>query len=755
MVQLGIRRLLWPAALVVMVLVSPAAVPAAASTSTGSPTAWPVENLGEPVHKTLSNEQAIGVAPDGTPEAFFLAQGNNSDETAEFAAVDLRSRQTLFDTRLPAGYGGHVKFSPAEGNVYIGAGAELYRFRPGTTTIEDLGTTLAGEQIWSMAVAANGLVWGGTYPGGDIFSYDPQTRSIHNYGQALSGETYITALEPAGATVYFGTQPDARLGELNPSTGQVTPIALPAQYQNQAGDVPVLQLRGGRLFVDVSAAVSAALVWDVATRSWVDTIPDFSGSAVSPVDPSNSDFVYFRVSAGNVVRYSLSTFARQALPWAPNAFPGDFAWVDLADPNFPGLTLMFTYYTNCRIYGYNFTTGKTYYLEPKVQGAGDPLIVLGEGPNGNVYAGGFQTPPGMGMWDPDKGAWQLLTGSGQVEGYGSYNGNLVFGRYPQGTLYYDDLSRPWSSGTNPGPPVAIGDDQNRPVAFTQVGDQVAVGSVPVSGRLGGDISLWNPTSGAIQVYSDPIANQTPASLVTAGGLVWGGTSINGGYGVSSTTTSAQLFAWDPSSHTVVFSMTPFQNAANVTGLALDGAGHLWGLADSTLFEFDLAGRTIMRSEPLASTVDQSMYGIEHHVLFDAGRLFATTDGQLFHVDTVTWKAQALTGSANTLVQDRYGQLYFIHAASYVYRYDLPRAVFTPVVSASVQRTPGSASVVRLTAGEPNGPGISEIDYRVGDGDWQLYHQPFAVLGRQTVAYRAVDRAWSASQVETVSTGDGN
>lgn len=628
----------------------------------------PVDNLGEPVHKTLSTYQAIGADKDGNPQAYFVSMGNYSDENAEFSAVDLRTQKTVFDTRVPDGYAGEPVYSPVDGNVYIAMSdvSGFYKYTPGAAQLDSIDiSAIADQRIWSMAVGPDGTVWMGTYPSGDIVSYQPTTGTLHNYGQMLPNQTYITALQPTADGVYFGTQPDTELGFLDTATGTATQIPLPSQYQGQAGKIGMLALRGSRLFVGVAAVFNGALVWDVSSKQWVATIADFSGSAVSDPDPSNPNAVYFRIAAGNIVRFHLDTLTRDVLSWAPNAFPGAFDWVDLASSDYPGETLMFTYYTSCRIYGYNFTSNKSYYLQPTVEGSGDQLIALGEGPDGNVYAGAYLTPPGMGQWDPDKSTWTLLTGSGQVEGYGSYKGNLVFGRYPQGALYYDDLSKPW----NPGTPVNIGSEQNRPVAFVDMGDQVAVGSVPESGRLGGAITLWQPETGALQVFRNVIQDQTPVSMVLDHGLLWGGTSIHGGYGIDPSTTSATLFAWDPVTHKTVYQSNPFPKATNISGLVLDRHGHLWGIADSTLFEFDVAHHRLLFKKTLYSTVDGSFYGLEHQLVFAHGRLYGTTDGRLFEVIGRSVRTM-FTGSATNLTKDRYDNLYFVNNSSYVYRYRL-------------------------------------------------------------------------------------
>jgi hypothetical protein len=612
----------------------------------------------------------IGETTSGDPEAYFLNLGNYSDQTAEFVAVDLKSKKTVLDTRVPSGYSNNgLVYSRVDAGVFMatGHGSDLYEYRAGGTLVTDLGPTVAGQTISSLAAGPDGKIWGGTYPGGDIFCYDPVTGEVRDYGQAVASETYVTALLPTASGVYFGTQPDTDFGELDPGTGAVTQIPLPAAYAGQAGKVGGLSMAGTRVFVAIEANVNAALVWDTVSQSWVATISPFSDDTVSPPDPDDPDYVYYRGASG-IVRYDIATLTGTSLSWAPNAIPGGWAWVSLGGTSYPGQTLMFTYYADDRVYGDNLRTNAAYRLQPTVQGSGDQLICLGAGPDGDIYAGAFLTPPGMGQWSPVKSSWSLLPGSGQVEGYGTYDGDLVFGRYPQGSLYYDDTSKGW----HPSAPAAIGDNQNRPVAFAQVGSVEAVGSVPVSGRLGGDISRWDPATGAITVYHDPVPGQTPVSLVAHDGLLWGGTSIDGGYGVKPTATSGELFAFDPGTGKVVFQLQPKQGAVNVSGLALDASGDLWGLADSTLFEFSLSTRRIVREEALASKVDGSMYGIEHKIVFADGRLFATTDEKLFQVDTVSWKAQTLyNGPASDLTHDRSGRLYFVQEPSYVYRYDPP------------------------------------------------------------------------------------
>ena len=58
----------------------------------------PIRDLGEPIIRVLSQVQTFGQGPNGEPQVYFAAQGN-AETTAEFAAVNVRSKETIF--RVP------------------------------------------------------------------------------------------------------------------------------------------------------------------------------------------------------------------------------------------------------------------------------------------------------------------------------------------------------------------------------------------------------------------------------------------------------------------------------------------------------------------------------------------------------------------------------------------------------------------------------------------------------------------------------
>jgi hypothetical protein len=108
----------------------------------------PIVDLGEPVHKTQALSSAIGKGPNGEPQAYFFVEGNPTTN-GEFAVVDMRTRQTVLDVRIPSGNTSSrtMSVSPVDGAVYFATDdtADLSRYRPGTDQVE-LSAKLSPDQ---------------------------------------------------------------------------------------------------------------------------------------------------------------------------------------------------------------------------------------------------------------------------------------------------------------------------------------------------------------------------------------------------------------------------------------------------------------------------------------------------------------------------------------------------------------------------------------------------------------------------------
>lgn len=731
----------------------------AAVEADGPSTDGPITDLGEPVHKTQVLSSAIGEGPDGEPLGYYVASGNPTT-TAEFTVVDLRTNENVLQTRVPYGNSSQRTLgqSPVDGTIYFATSdiSHLYRYVPGAAEVEYLGPAPEGQRVWSVAVGQDDTVWFGTYPGGRLYSLDPETGDITDHGQAAAGEQYIEAIAPAGDTVYVGTQSNAKLLEFDRATGEFSEIAMPDGHA--ATNVTAIDLRQNLLFV----SSDGMHVLDLGTGQWIDSFPGAS-ARVSPVGPDDPTGVYLRLD-GEITRYDLETGELTGTGWAPNATPEAWAWID-RDGTGPWLAL--TYWNEGRTYGYNLATKKGSYQVPDLFGAGAQIISLGTGPDGNVYTGAYLSPPGMGRYNPDEEGFDLLPGTSQVEGFGTYGDQLVFGRYPQGALYHYDTTKPWENGTNPDDMLPIGDEQSRPQAFVDISDTipgtVAVASVPTGGRHGGAITLWQPDEGTHEVYRHVIENQTPVSLVEHDGILLGGTSIQGGYGIDPVTEEARLFAWDPETAETLWDLSPVPGEPTVSGLTLDADGDLWGIAgNATVFEFDLETRETIRTIHIAPETDPDAdadrYGDDHRLLVDHGRLFGSSANRLFVIDQITEEVTVLAGgdsdeaadSLHELARDRYGDLYYVGAGTHLMRYTMPDDVTAPEVSATVRPAEPRHTAVVFLGAEDDTSDNPTVHVRVDGGEWTEYSRPIVVRRGQHLEYRAIDDAWNSTPVQTYS-----
>lgn len=758
----AVRRLLILSAAAALTgsLAATAPIQAPASAASGD-TSEPAEqesvaDLGEPVHKTQTLSSATGTGPDGEPLGYYLVEGNPTTN-AEFTVMNLRTGENVLQTRLPHGTASQrtLAQSPADGTVYFGTSevSHLYRYTPGGDELEYLGDMPDGQRVWEMAVDEQGTPWIGTYPGGQLFSMDPDTGELTDHGQALAGEQYIKAIEPAGDTIYLGTESNAHLVAFDRESGEFTDLETPEEHT--ATNIEALNLHGDLLFMG-SADMH---VLDTSSGEWVDHLLSAS-PRVSPPAPDDEDGVYLRLG-GEVHRYDLQTLEATGTGWAPNATPESWAWTDLDDTG-PWLTM--TYWNEGRTYAYNPATQETYYQVPDLLGAGAQIISLGTGPQGDIFTGAYLSPPGMGRFDPDTEQFELLAGSGQIEGYGTFGDTLVFGRYPQGSLWHYDPAEPWETGTNPAEPLEIGDGQSRPQAFvelTSMPGTVAVGSVPTGGQHGGAITLWQPDEGTHEVYRHVVTDQTPVALIEQGDLLIGGTSIEGGYGIDPVTDEAVLFAFDPVSGQNLWQSVPVPGAPTISALAFDDQGHLWGIAGGgTIFEFDVEERQTVRTIELDAQAEADRYGNAERLLIDNGRIFGSAANQLFVLDPITEEVTTLHGGPSTdpaervheLAQDRRGDLYVVGASTRLLRWEMPEDDTAPEVAASVQPAnpgPGRSALVRLSAQDDQDE-RPVIDYRVDGGQWSTYTRAIQLERGQSIDYRAIDQAWNSSQVQTVS-----
>lgn len=625
-----------------------------------------VTDLGTPIHNVAANSAVYATAADGHEVAYLGLNGS----PAIVAELDAHTGALLDQTTLPGASGVWALAVAPDGTVYAGtySNGALYRWVPGTGAAISLGAPLPGETYtWDLTTDEQGNVYGATYPSGKVFRYNPVSTQVRDYGQLAADSQYARSIAWSQGKIYvgLGTQ-RAHLVELDPNSGATTEIGLPAPAASAS---MVYDLDAARQFLFVRTAdASDLVVYDLAKQRWVADLDAAAGNGVSPPGPDNK--IYY-INGGTLTSYDLRTGVVQATGFTDLFSARGFGWVHLDTGDYPGNTLVSADFVG-RLRLYNPMTGAHTVIESAAPTQPTTLHSTAIGPDGRVYVTGYQSG-GFSVYDPATGASsQYPRGTvGQAEGMFTAFNRLWLGIYPGANLLEFDPGQPFDYGTNPSQPFSLtGDEQDRPFAFTAVGDRLAVGTVPVYGKLGGALALYQPGTDALEVHRNVVTDQSITTLTSIGETVFGGTSVYGGLGMPPSAQDGVVFAWDAASGTKLWQTTPVPGERAITALVTGPDGNLWGASVGVLFEMDPATGTVLRTKKFYDYTysDSAQVWTSAALSFAAdGSLTAELQGNLLSIDPATLNATQLASSVSQPAFAPNGDVYFQRGTDlYVY-----------------------------------------------------------------------------------------
>ncbi|WP_062104452.1 hypothetical protein [Bacillus niameyensis] len=620
-----------------------------------------ISKIGIPIQSITIPGASYGKGPNGEDWIYAVANGN----PAVLNVIDAHTGERVYSFNLPGAHNSWGSTVSPDGTLYLASGrnGNLYRWVPGSDGVEIIQTPVKGQSyIWRVITDDEGRVYGGTYPEGKIFQYDPKTNNVRDYGQMVDGVQYARSIAYGKGKVYAGIGTPAYLVELDPETGEKEMIDLPEEFKDQSY-VYDLTYVGNHLFARMSPG-NATLVYDVVKNKWVDTIHNTIGFDVSQRGPKNK--VYLRRDTDlfeyDLRTHELTTTGVQFL--SGNAASRGFGWITLGGKEFPGRSLV-SIDSRGNIFIYNPLSGNHKTVKGDVEGQPNDIQSLATGPDGNIYIGGYLSPQGMGMYDPDAGKLERLDGIGQIEGMGVHQSKLYMGTYPGAHIFEYDLSKPWDFGNNPVKIFSLSGEhkQDRPFAFVSTGDKLAIGTVPDYGELGGALTMYEPNTRNYDVHRNVVENQSIIELEFKDGLIYGGTSIWGGYGIDPTEEEAKMFILDPSTNKKIWEGIPIPGEEAVSALTFDDEGYLWGLTAGYIFKFDPKTREVIASKELFPYSGGGMYYRGRNLMFDEnGDIYGTTLGNVFKLDPDTFELQIITQGAFLFAKDRYDDFYFAKGA---------------------------------------------------------------------------------------------
>src|SRR5690606_25395390 len=140
----------------------------------------------------------------------------------------------------------------AGGNIYFaGTGDEgkLYRYAPEERRLECVGINPANEWVWDLAAAADGSIYGATYPDASVFEYKPGV-GFRNYGTIAETQNYARSIAATEEHLYSAAGSTISLHRIHRKTGEMEELHLEG-FSGTLGFIHGIWPSGGLLFLAV------------------------------------------------------------------------------------------------------------------------------------------------------------------------------------------------------------------------------------------------------------------------------------------------------------------------------------------------------------------------------------------------------------------------------------------------------------------------------------------------------------------------
>lgn len=626
-------------------------------------------NLGTQITRAVIPSAAIAQDNSGTNYMHVAVNGdpakltviNMEDEVVE-KILDLPGAVTAWDME-----------TGDDGNVYIGGSrnGHLYRYKPGSDELEDLGSPAGVTHIWDIKNGKDGKMYFGAYPGGNVIEFDTTTDTFTDLGQMIEGEQYARSLDYDSEqdVLYVGIGADTHLIKYDLKTGEKTDI-LPEKYKDRSYPMSV-DVAGDKIVVYLEKT-STMFVMDKNTGEVEYEDEDARQRTIkSPHDNK----IYYKADEHLKYYDPDSQTTKSLVDLKSNVYPRNMTFVQLNEEDFPGQSLV-VWLGSDTLLKYNVQTGNHDIAKIQVPGQPNEIRSISKGPDGKIYSGGYLG--GTGIYDPITEKIESFAGVSQAEAMTTMGSYIYFGVYPGARIVEYDTALPWDmKNENPKNiyefPLEL--EQDRPFGMLGVEDEnkLFIGTVPAYGKLEGAFSIYDFTTGSLEhTEKNIVHNQSVVSLAYKDGKVYGGTSIWGGLGIQPSEKEGKLFVWDVAAAQKEREIVPVPGKRAVTGLTVGPDGNIWGMAEGYLFILDPQTNEIVYSEQVIPVqYGDTVWGDAYLEIGTDGNIYGTSRGKFFRINVETKEVTLLSNiisDAKFLAQDDFGNLYFQRDSSDLWKY---------------------------------------------------------------------------------------
>ncbi len=615
------------------------------------------KDLGIPV-RAMSIRDSILLRDPVTSRPVLYTGTYTSTGSARVIKFDYAENEVNYFT-VPGVKGAYGLCQGADGRIFVGTvdDGRIFSIDPHTGEVVDHGAAGGEMYVWILHRGPGGWIYGGTYPNAKLVAYDPSSDSVVDLGRMHPTEQYLRELAVAeNGRVFCGIGSHADLVAYDPATGEKTSI-LPERYGNNSFVYPLSE---GNLVYASVATDGVLLIFDAGSYEMLAEIRHPEGGAVGAYRQMANGPVIVTGLPGGEMRFNRTTRALEPCEVVPYRHYDEETGI--------------AYVVEDQVFSaYRVTSpqGKAE-LVARVDVSGDgegmDIFSLGTGPDGCIYGGSFNLlhlfryDPATGI--PDDLGVPFPGGIGEIYSLHAFEEKLYMASYTGAVLCVYDPSLPWEPGdlvdSNPRMIGPLGHEQDRPPGLTSAADgRIYVGTIPSYGKIGGALSIYDPSTDDLRVYRHVIPNQSIVSLTTSldGWTVYGGSSLIAGGGIVPELGPVHFFSWDVRREELVLDIVVLEEAFQIQSLVTGPDGRIYGCADVTLFVFDpKRGEIVHREVSKVGIITQMVLG-------EDGLVYGASSSGVFRFKPMSDAGagpyfQPLEVAGQTIALDGSGRVYF-------------------------------------------------------------------------------------------------
>lgn len=478
------------------------------------------------------------------------------------------------------------------------------------------------EGPWGMSFALDGHVLV-TSCGGQLCRIDPQTGK--SWVAANTGKWLWTIDRGADGKFYLGSSSDCRLFRYDSVTDKLEDLG--SLSPDQMYLRKIVCGNDGYVYCSIGCTASQIVAYHIASGRFTALLPKQEAQPyfLDIFGRGRDGQIYVHTQRGNNYRMAHGEAFRveksrydETLLWGYFESLPDGRVITRVDPD--------ALRVGDKTISYEYKTG------------GANIFHLAEGPGKAVY-GSTIMPLYLLRYTPKTDKLENLgrgaPDNGEAYSFGHCDGKLYYGNYSLGNLMCYDPAKPWHKDqpgkmrwkTNPKLIGHLGRGNCRPRAMCIDNQKrVWVGGVPEYGYRHGGLACFDIRRKKLAVFDKIIPDQSIDALAADddGEILYGGSNIGRGGGLTVIANEAYLFAWDTRRKKLLWKLTPIPGMKGVSNLLFRN-GKLYGTSAFKFFCFDPAKKAMEyvidstisgpREHSVCFGADGNFYGITWMVMF--------------------------------------------------------------------------------------------------------------------------------------------